>query len=527
MKLPQSFQTLGLMFALSALALQAQSPTSGQPTSAAKRHLLIAYSWGSTNIGDDAILPGFLTLLGDVRPEMPVAVLSAKQANDPVLGRARNHVSEFSRDGRVVPFPFGSFRALINEGRDPAGSRGKALAAFRERWGASTLRAYDNGSVSAAKAARMADDVLNRLPREVLAELQQEAPEAARSFTDAGFVMYSSGMVLNFGRVGERNFWGYTLRNIMPLLIARAHGIPYGINGHSFEAIEWPAELIHRQLFQDARFVYCRDPDSVEYLRQRNLLAPKTAFGPDNTIHFRKKDDAWADDFMKRHGLAENRFITVTVRNAVSQDGSLSEAIPIEREREQMATMRGFIEAWIKRTGNPVVLCPESKREVPWHYKNIYLQLTPEARKKCVLTHEDVSYFQSAPKGENAALRGYLADPRAHFWKVEQAVALYGRAEMVVSMEMHSVLMALSCGTPPLMIQFLETGRKASMLEELKLGDCLFDIDEPGSGTRLLEAALRIHADRATAAERVRSQLPRLRQISTGAIAEIEAAWRH
>jgi polysaccharide pyruvyl transferase WcaK-like protein len=316
--------------------------------------------------------------------------------------------------------------------------------------------------------------------------------------------MYASGMVLNFGRVGTRNFFGYTLRNAMPLLMARALGIPYGINGHSFEAIEWPADLVHRPLLKDARFISCRDPDSIDYLRQRDLLSPRTTFGPDSTFFYTGTDEAWARQFMRENALSAGRFITVTVRDAVSQAGSLAHVIPIEREREQMARMREFIENWIKRTGVPVVLCPESKREVRWHHDNIHLLLSPEAKAKCVLTHTDLSSF----------------------WNAGKAGALYQQAEMIVSMEMHSVIMGLSRGTPTLMIQFLETGRKASMLQELGLGDWLFDVDEPNSGAKLLEAALKIHADRPTAEARVRSQLPRLKSLGLAVVEDIKTNWR-
>ena len=66
-------------------------------------------------------------------------------------------------------------------------------------------------------------------------------------------------------------------------------------------------------------------------------------------------------------------------------------------------------------------------------------------------------------------------------------------------MEMHSVIMALSLGTPVLMPQFSENGRKVWMLEELGLRDWIFDIDEPATPSALLEAALRIHKDPAAA----------------------------
>jgi len=76
------------------------------------------------------------------------------------------------------------------------------------------------------------------------------------------------------------------------------------------------------------------------------------------------------------------------------------------------------------------------------------------------------------------------------------------------------------------MPQFSENGRKVWMLEELGLRDWIFDIDEPATPGALLEAALRIHENPAAAQQRVRSQLPRLRQLGVSVIREVEMGWR-
>lgn len=112
------------------------------------------------------------------------------------------------------------------------------------------------------------------------------------------------------------------------------------------------------------------------------------------------------------------------------------------------------------------------------------------------------------------------------FWTTEQAYSLCQRAQTVVSMEMHSVIMALSLGTPVLMPQFSENGRKVWMLEQTGLRDWIFDIDEPATPNALLEAALRTQENPAAAQQRVRSQLPRLKQLGTSVIRDVEASWR-
>ena len=86
--------------------------------------------------------------------------------------------------------------------------------------------------------------------------------------------------------------------------------------------------------------------------------------------------------------------------------------------------------------------------------------------------------------------------------------------------------MALSLGTPVLMPQFAENGRKVWMLEELGLRDWIFDIDEPADSPRLLETALKIHRHPAQAEARVRRQLPHVRQLGLEMVTEIMLARR-
>jgi polysaccharide pyruvyl transferase WcaK-like protein len=464
------------------------------PAASTNRHLLSAFSWGTGNIGDIAIAPGLLNLLGEVEPELPVVVMTSQTAGSESFTRIAEYLPRYSKHCRAVAYPF----AIGSDTN--AGAPGSAWRAFHDRWGASTLRAFENGTLSARVAARVADDVLNRLPREVLDELKDKNPEAALALTDAGFVLFTSGTTLNFGRMGQRRFYSFSLKYAMPLLIARVLGIPYGVGGQSFEALDWPSDLVFRPLFKDAQFVYCRDPDSLAYLAQRDLLAPRSGFRPDSTFFFQGFDEPWLEAYLREHALTPKQFITLTIRSARSQPGPLADTISQERQDEHMERIRTFVTEWVERTGVPVVLCPEVRYEIPLMHDNVFLRLAPEVQKKCVWMDQ--------------------------FWTTEQAYSLYRQAEMVVSMEMHSVIMALSLGTPVLMPQFAENGRKVWMLEELGLRDWIFDIDEPADSPRLLETALKIHRHPAQAEARVRRQLPHVRQLGLEMVTEIMLARR-
>ena len=488
-----------MKYTLLALAFLWAAPCDGLSADVAaaadKRHLLITFPWSTANIGDIAITPGLLSLIQETHPGLPTVVIASREAETDNYRTLRDYLPRYLPGCKTIGYPF----KLRLDPKPKDGGPVSAWRAFHERWGASQLRGFENGSLSARIAASIADDILNRLPKEVLTELRGANPEAARAFTDAGFVLYTSGTTLNFGRMGVRNLSGFTLRYAMPLLIARAHGIPYGVNAQSFDALDWPASLIFEPLFRDARFVYCRDPDSLEYLRQQNLLCPRSGYRPDTTFFFNGFDEAWADLFMQGHGLKKGRFITVTIRSA-NQKGPLAGTMTAEREEAIMSRIRRFIEDWVQCTGLPVVLAPEVESEVEAAHRNIFLKLSPAAQTKCVELEK--------------------------FWTTEQAYSLYQRAQTVVSMEMHSIIMALSLGTPVLMPQFSENGRKVWMLEELGLADWIFDIDDSKSPHALLAAALRIHQVPAAAQQRVRSQLPHLRQLGVSVIREVEMGWR-
>lgn len=483
---------LAVLIGAAVAAAQSPSPTAA-PAATGGRHLLAAFSWSNSNIGDIAIAPGLLNLLKDVQPDLPVVVMTSQTAESKTYAQMREYLPRYSKQCRAVAYPF-----LI--GSDTrAGAPGTAWRAFHDRWGASTLRAFENGTLSARVAQRVADDILDRLPKEMLEELQRNNPEAAQALTNAGFVLCTSGTTLNFGRMGVRNFYSFSLKFAMPLLIARAIGIPYGVGGQSIEAIDWPGELVFRPLFKDARFVYCRDPDSLAYLAQRNLLALRSGYRPDSTFFFQGFDEPWLESYKQAHNLSDRKFIALIIRSARSQPGPLAGTVTQQREDEHMARIRKFITDWITRTGVPVVLCPEVRHEVPLMHDNVYAKLAPAVQQKCVWMDQ--------------------------FWTTEQAYSLYRQSEMVVSMEMHSVIMALSLGTPVLMPQFSENGRKVWMLEELKLRDWIFDIDEPADAPRLLEAALKIHQDQSAARARVESQLPRVKQLGLEMVTEIMMAW--
>jgi len=437
------------------------------------RHILITYSWSMSNIGDMAISPGLLHLLKRHLPDCPRVLVTSQNAAEPEHQRARDYLTARFPDLRVIANPFA---ALVSPGAKSA-TRQKLLA----RW-PGEAETFERGTVPAHKVEAMVNYLLDDLAADILDELTQVAPETRTAFERAGFVLYASGTVLNFGRAGRRHFWKRLLPYLLPLILARKLGIPYGIFSHSFEAVEWPVNVLYRRLFADAAFIGCRDGDSLEYLQQQGITNPQMSFCPDSSFFFAAEDDGWAEKFLAHRWLEPKKFITVTIRTS-AQPGPLAGVMPPEREAQHMKRVREFVDGWVGATGLPVLLCPEVRHEIEAAKLFIYDQLPASVRARTVWMD--------------------------HFWLTEQAKAVFRRARIVVSMEQHSVILALAAGTPALLPQFAEAGRKAWMLKDLGVEDWLFDIDHL-QGDELRQAALAIHTRYPEAVTRVRQAIDKL-----------------
>ncbi len=183
----------------------------------------------------------------------------------------------------------------------------------------------------------------------------------------------------------------------------------------------------------------------MEYLKSLGVRPPVLEYGPDSTFAFNLRDEPFADRFLAEHRLEPREFITLTIRS--SAQGFIDQ----EREQAHAAKLRKLVTEYVRKTGENVLICPEVDREI-------------EPARRLI--------FEPLPDDVKTHIR--LKDT---FWLPEEAFSVYGRARAVVSMEMHSVILALAAGTPILHPTFTEAGRKRYMLRDLGIGKWLFDID--------------------------------------------------
>lgn len=296
-------------------------------------------------------------------------------------------------------------------------------------------------------------------------------PQMEAAFQGADLLVLNSGMTLSYGYYGHE--WDRYLPRLLAFLKAREMGVPYGIYGHSFDRVDPPADILYRDVLGSAAFVYARDSESLALLKSRGVACPEMGFGPDSTFAFdlrTPETETYAESFLREHQLEAGKFLAFVPRLDVDRfraDG---------RELEHAAQARELIAQWARRTGEPVVIVPEVERLLETHRTLVHDQLPPDVQ-------PHVRYLNS-------------------YWMPDQAQAVYARARLVVSAEMHSVILALAAGTPALHPHFAQAGLKQWMLRDLGIPEWRFDQDTV-SAAQIADAMVAVHADPAAAGARV------------------------
>lgn len=460
-----------------------------------EKHLFAAYAWSFHHVGDTSIMPGLLNTVHRQMPSLPVHILAYQPESHRDFSQINAFMRQYSPNSTTHP---NVFRQMLQNNE----SGSEAWRSFVRRWGPLALANFEAGRLSDRESGLIAEELLERLPLELLDELRRREPGLAAAIADAGFAVYNSSTSLSYGRLGSRKLWSAILPMMMPMLIARAAGVPYGFSPLSFEALDWPIPLLYRALFSDARFLYCRDSDSLLYLKQHGLLNASSGIRPDNCLYFEGEDEAWADAYMAEHGLEHKGFIGLMLRIPDPSPGSgdpLTGSVSAERIADHMRKNVKFLEKWIADTGLKVLICHETTASIRVSKETFWNLISDDVKQHCV----------------------YMD----HFWDAAQARSMYRRMRLLASMELHSALLALSAGTPILHHPLSESGRKREMLNDYGIGDWLFDIDAC-TGDELASTADHIHRRHSEAEQRVHDLMSGLRHMGDATVTEIVLNWR-
>src|ERR1035441_1363360 len=101
-------------------------------------------------------------------------------------------------------------------------------------------------------------------------------PAMEEAFRAADLLVLNSGMTMSYGYYGLE--WDRYMPRPLAFMKARELGVPYGVYGHSFDKVEPQADILYRDIFRTAAFVYTRDSESLKVLKSAGVASPEMAF---------------------------------------------------------------------------------------------------------------------------------------------------------------------------------------------------------------------------------------------------------
>jgi polysaccharide pyruvyl transferase WcaK-like protein len=254
-----------------------------------------------------------------------------------------------------------------------------------------------------------------------------------------------------------------------PLLVAADHlafwmkntDKPFGVFGTTLQN---PSEY-HQSILKEASFICTRETHSIEHLKKAGIVGDHIKFAPDATFFMDIKNEEKADQFLKEAGLEDGKFICVIPRlrhtpyhqfnpnNNGWSDEKVKEVETVNalKKEEDHAKMREAMIAYVKETGNKVLVCPEMTYQVDI-MDELFIDPLPEEVKPFVLK------------------RGY--------WFPDEAASVYKKALAVLSFECHSPIIAAVNGTPFFYLRQPEDTIKGQMYYDLDFDDWIFEIEQ-------------------------------------------------
>jgi len=300
-------------------------------------------------------------------------------------------------------------------------------------------------------------------------KIAKTADEQAKALADCDFFLHGSGPGLVGTKEAQR---------------AKEAGKPYGFAGITLNDDEIKTR---RELLAGAKFVFTRDTLSLAALKDSGITGPRMEFGPDATFALDLRDEAAADKLLAEHKLEKGEFLCVVPRlrwtpywEIHPERKVIPERVAVNKEfaEKDHAKLREGIIAWVRERKSRVLLTPEMTYAVPL-LKTLLFDPLPDDVKPQVAVMD-------------------------RYWLTAEAASVYARAAAVLSMEMHSPIMAISAGTPAILVRQPTDTRKGQMWRDIGLEPWIFEVDDCTGAqvaARTLEIGRDLPAARKTAAK--------------------------
>src|SRR5690606_16153925 len=212
-------------------------------------------------------------------------------------------------------------------------------------------------------------------------------------------------------------------------------------------------------------------------------------FVPDATFHFQMLDEKKAAACLTKNRLKQKAYICVIPRLRYTPYHKITPGAKhwmgvsneeVDRMNDQWkevdhAKLRDAMIAWVRETGNRVLVCPEMTYQVDI-MDELLIDPLPD----------DVKPF--------VAKRGY--------WLPDEAAAVYRNSLAVISLECHSAILAAANGAPFICVRQPQDPIKGQMCCGLGFNEWVFEIEQ-SEGRAIAAAVMGMWEDQHAAVEKL------------------------
>ncbi len=315
-------------------------------------------------------------------------------------------------------------------------------------------------------------------------------PEIMEAFKKSDVMIHGSGPLL----VGEDNLASWMKHTTKP----------FGVFGTTLEN----PSTKQQSILKKAAFIYTRETKSIENLKKFGITGQHIQFAPDATFFINIRDDEKALTFLKANGLEDKKFICAVPRLRYTpyhkfnpnNNGWNAERIKLVEETNEKykeidhAKLREAMIAWVRETGNKVLVCPEMTYQVEI-MDELLINPLPD----------DVKPF--------IVKRGY--------WLPDEAASIYAKAHTVLSFECHSPIIAAANGTPCFYLRQPEDTIKGQMYYDLGFDAWTFEIDKT-EGKQIADTLRSVWKDYNKSKVNLKVSMDKVKNIYKGATSNIK-----
>jgi polysaccharide pyruvyl transferase WcaK-like protein len=323
------------------------------------------------------------------------------------------------------------------------------------------------------------------------AEKNAENPEITTAIQEADLMIHGSGPLL----VGADNLACWMKHTSKP----------FGVFGTTLQS---PGEY-HIDILKKAGFIFTRETLSIEHLKKAGISGDHIAFAPDATFFLDITNQEKADQFLNENGLENKKFICAIPRlrytpyhqfnpnNNGWNDAKIKMVEETNKKYMEIdhAKMREAMIAWVRETGNKVLVCPEMTYEVDI-MDELLINPLPEDVKPYVVK------------------RGY--------WLPDEAASVYAQAHTVLSFECHSPIIAAANGTPMFYLRQPEDTIKGQMYYDLGFDDWTFEIEQI-NGKQIADRLRYVWNDYPAALAKLKTSMDNVGQIYSDRVKRIKS----